>query len=55
MHIYLGQIYFTPIDHTSMEYHYTTEVSHIGECTYSTAPLLLVDHRYMEYHYIKYV
>ena len=38
MHIYLGQIYPTPIDHTCKEYHYTTEVSHIAECTYPRPP-----------------
>ena len=40
MHIYIGQMYPTPIDHRCMEYHYTKEISHIAECTYAKAPLL---------------
>ena len=36
MHIYPGQMYLPPpINHRSMEYHYTKQVSHIAECTYT--------------------
>ena len=33
-------MYPPPVDHRSMEYHYTKEVSHIAECTYTKGPLL---------------
>ena len=40
MHIYPGQMYTPPpIDHRSMEYHYTQYVSHIAECTYTNGRL----------------
>ena len=55
MHIYSGQMYPLPIDHRSMEYCYTTELSHIAVCTYTKAPLLQSDHRSMVYHYTKYI
>ena len=34
-------MYPPPIDHRFMEYHYTKEVSHIAEWTYTKAPLQL--------------
>ena len=40
MHIYLGQMYPPPINHRSIEYHYTKAVAHKAECTYTKAPLL---------------
>ena len=42
-----------PIEHRSMKYHYTKEVSHIQECTYTLARCTPtpIDHRCMEYHY----
>ena len=37
MHIYPGQTYPTPpIDHRSVQHHYTASVSHIEECTCPT-------------------
>ena len=41
----------SPIDHRCIIYCYTTEVSHIAECTYTKVPPPLIDHRSMEYHY----
>ena len=42
-----------PIDHTSLEYHYTTSVSYIAVCTYTQGrcPPTPIDHRSVEYHY----
>ena len=41
-----------PIDHRSMEYHYTKEVSHIAECTYTQGRCPPpIHHRSMEHHY----
>ena len=55
MHIYKGPP--PPIDHRCMEYHYTTEVSHIAECTslHGTCTPPPFDYRSMEYHYTKWV
>ena len=50
MHIYLGQMYPSPIDHRSIEYHYTKAVAHIAECTYTMTPPP-IDHTSIEYHY----
>ena len=46
----------TPIDNRSMEYHYTTKVSPIAECTYTedTSTPNLIDHKCVEYCYTKY-
>ena len=43
------------MDHTSVEYHYTKEVSHIVECTYTedTSTPTQLDHTSVEYHYTK--
>ena len=41
MQFYMGKTDIPPpIDHRSIEYHYTTQVSHIAGCTYTKAPLL---------------
>ena len=44
-----------PIKHRYMEYHYTEEVSHIAECTYTHGGLTLpsppIKHRCMQNHY----
>ena len=55
MHIYLGQMNPLPNDYRCMEYCYTTEVSHIDECTYTKAPPASTDQRSIKYHYIEYV
>ena len=51
------KFYPPPIEHRSMEYHYTKEVSHIPECTYTLARCTPtpIDHRCMEYHYTQYI
>ena len=55
MHIHLEHMYPHSNDHRCMKDCYTTEVSHIDECTYTKAPPASTDQRSMEYHCTEYV